>query len=703
MSSQHCLLNQSTESNQSLILTEDHGVKRGRRRFFGRHSEPSEVSYKTEAAPSPCSQGWKPVTLKTPVLLSVISISAGLIAIVQYLVLRSRRNNGILFAEDVGSLSLGRSFGHLYLPTLIAVVYSFLWTWIDLDVKRLEPYYQLSQHGGASASNSILLHYPFDFVASVPIQAVKRRLVRQLPPYLCIAEYHCSHWPVFSASAAMVLVFWGLTPFQAGIFATDTVDRSFSVQMSRATSYLTLEQQKTALTSTYVQSAFNIAWLNETLPAYMSRGYILARFGPSKEASRIENAESWTAPTRLYSVDVACERAEETENSYFTSRGCEYFKPDPPSSDGEDLTSANEWSSLYVGYHNDNGFADFYLSSDCPLNMSHVFLVRWVHRDWNSSTTTGIGETALWCEPTYYEQEVNATVSLPLKSVEKITPLGAKLPVPADIFNATEFEWSTSNGEQRDWNRGEYPTSSWPEARSRLQDMGLDLTYIPRMASFAVAAEKRPAADYLDPEVLRSSYEAAYRLLFSRQMAEVLGKELDPATVTLGERTYQTEAVVVVPAFAYVVEGLLAAVAILAGVLLFLSITKPRRLNSNPATLASLMSLVADSKPLLEEFKSLDKKSPKELEQELRDKAYGLAISGEQDGAFRLNSKDPSQRAARSASSLRPPTGSAKHGVRPAEFRILSGLLFVALQLAMLTFFAVIYVKILRSNGASLL
>ncbi|KAJ9659540.1 hypothetical protein H2201_007289 [Coniosporium apollinis] len=691
MSSQHNLLDGSTESNwsadghQSPIASDDQGLKRGKHGFLVRARESSETSRKTGLVHSSGYQGWKPLTLKTPVLLGVISISVGLIAAVQYLVLRSKKNNGILFSEDVSSLPLSRSFGHLYLPTLIAVVYSFLWTWIDLDVKRLEPYYQLSQDGGASGSNSILLHYPFDFVASVPVQAIKRR-----------------HWPVFSASTAMILVFWGVTPFQAGIFATDPVIRSFPVPMSRATRHLTLEQQETALTSTYVQSAFNIAWLNETLPPYMSRDYVLEPFGPSAEANRMENSETWTAATRLFSVDVACERAEETEDVYITSRGCEYFKPDPPRGEGENVTLANEWSTLYIGYHNDDGYADYYLSQDCPLSMSHVFLVRWVHRDWNSSTTEGVGETALWCEPTYYQQEVNATVSLPLKSIREIIPLGPKLPVPADVFNATEFEWAMSSGQQRSRTRGEFPANTWPEARSRLQDMGLDLMYLPKMASFAVAAEKRPPADYLDPEVLRSSYQAAYRLLFSRQMVEVLGREFDPATVSWGKRAYETEAVVVVPVFAYAVEGLLAAVAFFAGLLLFLSITKPRKLDSNPGNLASLMSLVADSKTLLEDFKNLDKKSSKELEEELRDKTYSLSINGEQDGAFRLQNKDDSPLTTPPAASLQPLMISAKPGVRPTEFRVLSGLAFVALQLALLISFAGIYIKILRLNGLPL-
>ena len=60
---------------------------------------------------------------------------------------------------------------------MVIVLYGIGWAAVDLDVKRLEPYFQLSKPGGASASDSILLHYPFDFLALVPITAAKRRFV----------------------------------------------------------------------------------------------------------------------------------------------------------------------------------------------------------------------------------------------------------------------------------------------------------------------------------------------------------------------------------------------------------------------------------------------------------------------------------------------------------------------------------------------
>ncbi len=49
------------------------------------------------------------------------------------------------------------------------------WAWVDLDAKRLEPYFQMSKDGGVTAADSLFLHDPFDFVAWGPLRAFQRR------------------------------------------------------------------------------------------------------------------------------------------------------------------------------------------------------------------------------------------------------------------------------------------------------------------------------------------------------------------------------------------------------------------------------------------------------------------------------------------------------------------------------------------------
>lgn len=124
---------------------------------------------------------WKPLTLRAPILGPFILISIAFIIILELLThlagLSSTLSGSgaVAYAENDGNLSTSVSFAYLYFPTVVAVCYSMLWSWVDLDAKRLEPWFQLSQEGGASAENSLLLQYPFEFLAFVPIKAVRRK------------------------------------------------------------------------------------------------------------------------------------------------------------------------------------------------------------------------------------------------------------------------------------------------------------------------------------------------------------------------------------------------------------------------------------------------------------------------------------------------------------------------------------------------
>jgi hypothetical protein len=83
-------------------------------------------------------------------------------------------NGPLVFAPTIDDIPASSSFAYLFFPTVVAVIYGMVWSWVDLDVKRLEPYFQLSKAGGAAAEESILLSYPFDFLALVPIKAGRR-------------------------------------------------------------------------------------------------------------------------------------------------------------------------------------------------------------------------------------------------------------------------------------------------------------------------------------------------------------------------------------------------------------------------------------------------------------------------------------------------------------------------------------------------
>jgi hypothetical protein len=120
-------------------------------------------------------QGWYPPSLQWWTLSGVIILCWTFFAVLQYYLHESQTHGGVIFAAQINDLPLHRSFWYRYLPTVIAVGFSLVITWIDHDSKRYEPYRHLSRPDGALATDSILLHYPFDFSPFVAFVAAKRK------------------------------------------------------------------------------------------------------------------------------------------------------------------------------------------------------------------------------------------------------------------------------------------------------------------------------------------------------------------------------------------------------------------------------------------------------------------------------------------------------------------------------------------------
>ena len=65
-------------------------------------------------------------------------------------------------------------FCYWYLPQMIVVVLGLGWVVVDLNMKRLKLYFQLSKPEGTTASNSIFLDYPLECIAFVLIKAARK-------------------------------------------------------------------------------------------------------------------------------------------------------------------------------------------------------------------------------------------------------------------------------------------------------------------------------------------------------------------------------------------------------------------------------------------------------------------------------------------------------------------------------------------------
>lgn len=112
---------------------------------------------------------WKPFSMRWPYLSSLIFFSVALAATQEYLYRR-----GYLYEfKSPEDLNTWKYFSFKYLPTLVAVTFGILWQITDFEVKRLEPYYQLSKEGGALAAESINVDYITFFNFLRPVKALR--------------------------------------------------------------------------------------------------------------------------------------------------------------------------------------------------------------------------------------------------------------------------------------------------------------------------------------------------------------------------------------------------------------------------------------------------------------------------------------------------------------------------------------------------
>ncbi|KAF1346201.1 hypothetical protein BDV97DRAFT_359995 [Delphinella strobiligena] len=403
----------------------------------------------------------------------------------------------------------------------------------------------------------------------------------------------------------------------------------------------------------------------------------------------------------MYSVDIDCYDAIEGSSTWDSLNGCQYPKVDlgVPTDTGRD-----QYVSTYVGFWYEES-EDSYLLGPCPMSANHTFLLQWARGRQYSGDLAGyipLAATTLYCEPSYYQQDVNATVIPPLMSVTHIVPIGTKQPISADIFNVTNFEMSMSAGSEVIRNRGDYPpTLNWPDATERLEylDLARLWDYLPGMTGFAIAAYQRPAPDYMDADLLKDSYQAAYRLLLARRLADVLSADLGRTEDREIVRTYRTQAVILVPAFVYVVEALVGVTALVACILLGLSHSTANKLQSDPANLASMMALVTEDSVLCRQLGRYDHASSEAIDEAFEESTFALA--GEMDRkigrkcGLKLLEHPSGERSV-------PRTILTADRLLPKELSWIFGVVFFAIQFCIVIALVYMFVRSERDNGIPL-
>ena len=118
---------------------------------------------------------WRPWTLTAKVLVPTALFTTLLIVALALLQWQNARNGALFFADSEDGFLYAELFLYRYLPTIIIVLYGVIWSWIDLDIKRLEPWFQLADSKGADGASSLLLQYPVQFLPLVPFKDARKK------------------------------------------------------------------------------------------------------------------------------------------------------------------------------------------------------------------------------------------------------------------------------------------------------------------------------------------------------------------------------------------------------------------------------------------------------------------------------------------------------------------------------------------------
>ncbi|CAG8978188.1 hypothetical protein HYALB_00011423 [Hymenoscyphus albidus] len=117
---------------------------------------------------------WKPLSMRWPFLTALIVVSV-LLAVVQEVLYRKSAKEPLFSFVDASHLANWDYFTFKYMPTIVAVTFGILWQFTDFEVKRLEPFYQLSTEGGALAAESLNVDYITFFDFFRPLKALRLR------------------------------------------------------------------------------------------------------------------------------------------------------------------------------------------------------------------------------------------------------------------------------------------------------------------------------------------------------------------------------------------------------------------------------------------------------------------------------------------------------------------------------------------------
>lgn len=269
---------------------------------------PTPLDQRTLAGPAPLASrvrlkprgaSWKAYSLRWSYLLLLILLSVALLATIEALRQISNRHHGLLQLDDnnPSHLSTGTTVLYTYVPSVVGVVYSILWSFVDADMKRLEPYVQLRTP--RSPPSNLFLDYVFESPFAVPFRALGRK-----------------HWFLSAVSLTFLVISLIFPASQGALLGIEKVSytittKSFQINRRDKASANLLEGE-------FVDQARAISVPDGAkLPPWTTTSYSANPFRPENKPSRPN--QTWTVETPVFYADPQCRRMEIETTTVFNN------------------------------------------------------------------------------------------------------------------------------------------------------------------------------------------------------------------------------------------------------------------------------------------------------------------------------------------------------------------------------------------------
>ena len=196
------------------------------------------------------------------------------------------------------------------------------------------------------------------------------------------------------------IVFWGVTPLQSALFITSTVDETTFIKGSLQGNLTLIQHGASNLNLSYLLQAYEVVWLNQSLPSFTTRDAAFMPFTIDQPADLSESHSTIEGQTSMLSTNLQCTSGM-VKNRSFTlpESGCAVPFTALPE-------SQYDLNFQYIGWESGprSGEVEPLKTFNCSLASQNLYLAALATR--NFSRTAGV-----FCQPNYWIQNVSLVVA----------------------------------------------------------------------------------------------------------------------------------------------------------------------------------------------------------------------------------------------------------------------------------------------------